>query len=518
MGGEAVSDLLIVGGGVNGCGIARDATGRGLSVTLCEQDDLASGTSSRSTKLIHGGLRYLEYYEFRLVREALIEREVLLAQAPHIIWPLRFVLPHDSGQRPAWMIRLGLFLYDHLGGRKVLPASKGLALRQVPAGRPLKPDVTRGFEYSDCWVEDSRLVVLNAVDAATRGARILTRTRCVAVHRDGDVWRARLADVETGAETKVAARALVNAAGPWVSEVLGDVAGVRSKAGARLVKGSHIVVPRLHDGAEAYILQNEDRRIVFVIPYEHDYSLIGTTDVEYLGDPKAVAISDEEIAYLCRSSNRYFTKQIAPADVVWSYSGVRSLYNDGADSASEATRDYVLELDHAPGTPPLLSVFGGKITTFRRLAEHALDKLLPAMALPGAQGAKRVPWTARSTLPGGDIAGGDFERFLADLAARHPWLPPALARRLARAYGTRVALLIGPARDLAALGRDFGAGLTEAEVRYLMAEEWARTADDVLWRRSKLGLRLDAAQARALGDWMDGCRQTRALAEAGGAG
>jgi glycerol-3-phosphate dehydrogenase len=498
MGGELVSDLLIVGGGVNGCGIARDAVGRGFSVTLCEQHDLASGTSSRSTKLIHGGLRYLEYYEFRLVREALIEREVLMAQAPHIIWPLRFVLPHDSGQRPAWMIRLGLFLYDHLGGRKVLPASKGLALRQVPAGRPLKPSLTRAFEYSDCWVEDSRLVVLNAVDAAARGARILTRTRCVSVRREGAVWRAVLRDSETGEETRVAARALVNAAGPWVSEMLGDVAAIRSKAGARLVKGSHIVVPRLHDGPEAYILQNEDRRIVFVIPYERDYSLIGTTDVEYLGDPGAVAISDEEVDYLCRSVNRYFVRQIAPAEIVWTYSGVRSLYNDGADSASEATRDYVLELDHPEGAPPLLSVFGGKITTFRRLAEHALDKLLPVIA----QGEKRPAWTGRSTLPGGDIANGDFERFVSSLTVLHPWLPPMLARRLARAYGTRVERLIGPARSLGELGRDFGHGLTEAEVRYLMAEEWARTADDVLWRRGKLGLRLDAAQARALGEWM----------------
>jgi glycerol-3-phosphate dehydrogenase len=492
----STQDLLVIGGGVNGTGIARDAAGRGLSVMVCEQADLASATSSASTKLIHGGLRYLEYYAFRLVREALIEREILLAQAPHIIWPLRFVLPHEGSMRPAWMIRLGLFLYDHLGGRKHLPASRGLDLRRAAAGRPLRPDLKRAFEYSDCWVDDSRLVVLNALDAAERGARVVTRTRCVSARRDGALWSAVLRDVETGAETRVAARALVNAAGPWVADVLGSVVGGNARSQARLVKGSHIVVPRLHHGPEAYILQNPDRRIVFVIPYEQDFSLIGTTDIEFHDDPGRVAIAPDEVDYLCRSVNRYFVRQTTAAEIMWAYSGVRPLFDDGADSASAATRDYVLELDHPLGGAPLLSVFGGKITTFRRLAEHALDKLLPAM------GESRPTWTAVSILPGGDMPRGDFDAFVATLLRDRPWLPPALARRLARAYGTRCTVILGEARDLAGLGRDLGAGLTEAEAAYLVDTEWARSAADILWRRSKLGLRVDAEAADRLDRWI----------------
>jgi glycerol-3-phosphate dehydrogenase len=487
----AYYDLLVVGGGINGAGVARDAAGRGLSVLLVEQDDLASHTSSASTKLIHGGLRYLEYHEFRLVREALAERERLLGLAPHIIWPLRFVLPQPPGGRPAWLIRAGLFLYDHIGGRRKLPVSRAVRLAGSGWGAGLKPSVRRGFVYSDCWVEDSRLVALNAMDAAARGARMLTRTRLVSARRDADRWTAVLADT-TGAR-EVAAGAIVNAAGPWVHDVLARVAGVADEPPPRLVKGSHIVVPRIYAGEHAYILQNADRRIVFAIPYEHRFTLIGTTDVDWAGAADDVAISPEEVDYLCALVNGYFATPISPADVVHSYAGVRSLYDDGRSEAAAVTRDYALRLG-SDAAPQLLSVFGGKITTYRRLAEHALARLAPY--LPPMSG----PWTGDSPLPGGDIAGGDFEAFVAGAHRRWPFLDAAMLRRLARAYGTRIDRILGDAGSLAELGRDFGAGLHAAEVDYLIAEEWVRRADDLLWRRSKLGLHSGDDTRQALED------------------
>jgi glycerol-3-phosphate dehydrogenase len=467
-------DLLIVGGGVNGCGIARDAAGRGLTVLLVEQDDLAGHTSSASTKLIHGGLRYLEYYEFRLVREALIEREKLLGIAPHIIWPLRFVMPMPPTGRPGWMIRLGLFLYDHLGGRGSLPGSEGVSLKG-PLGAGIKPGLSRGFAYSDCWVQDSRLVVLNALDARERGADIRTRTRFLGAARDGEGWAATLADA--GGEHRVRARAIVNAAGPWVDHVVGAARGAHPERPPRLVKGSHIIVPRLFVGEHAYILQNPDKRIVFAIPYERDFTLIGTTDVAWYDDPAMPVISAEETAYLCESVSRYFETPVRPQDVVHSYAGVRPLFDDGSASASAVTRDYVLKLGEEEG-PQIVSVFGGKITTYRRLAEHALEKLAPFLPKMDA------PWTDSVPLPGGDI--GDFEAFLADVRRRWSFLSERTAWRLARAYGSRIDRVLGHAASPAELGEDLGGGLHAREVDYLVATEWARTAEDILWRRSKL--------------------------------
>ncbi|MDR6788498.1 glycerol-3-phosphate dehydrogenase [Sphingomonas sp. BE138] len=494
------TDLLIVGGGINGAGIARDAAGRGLRVTLVEQDDLASHTSSASTKLIHGGLRYLEYREFRLVREALIERERLWRMAPHIIWPLEFVLPQSQSPRPAWLVRLGLFLYDHLGGREKLPATRTVALDRDPVGRGLKPGNPKAFVYSDCWVEDSRLVVLNARDAADRGATILTHTRLIAAERDGATWRATIEDA--AGRREVRARVLVNAAGPWVGEVLGLVPDARRDRGVRLVKGSHIVVPKLYEGEHAFLLQNPDRRVVFAIPYEGAFTLVGTTDEAWQGAPGRAAIDQGEVAYLLATIDRYFERPVAQDDVAWSYSGIRPLYDDHAADASAVTRDYVLDVDGGDGRPALLSVFGGKITTYRKLAEHALRELSPF--LPGAGGA----WTAGAALPGGDMPDADFDRFLADLTQRYPALPRALLRRLARGYGTRVTRLLGDARTPSDLGEDFGAGLHAREVDYLRAEEWARSAEDILFRRSKLGLHAPAdAAARVevyLGAAIDG--------------
>jgi glycerol-3-phosphate dehydrogenase len=493
MAGEAV-DLLVVGGGINGAGIARDAAGRGLSVTLVEQDDLASGTSSWSTKLIHGGLRYLEHYEFRLVREALIEREVLWAVAPHIIRPLRFVLPHHKGLRPAWLLRLGLFLYDHLGGRKRLWPTTTLDLRTNPVGRPLKAGYSKAFEYSDCRVDDARLVVLNAMDARAHGATILTRHRAIAAERAEGRWRVTAENRRTGEAQVFAARALVNAAGPWVEAFLTGPARTRAPARVRLVQGSHIVVPRLYDHDRAYIFQNADNRIIFAIPYEGAFTLIGTTDQDYEGDPAAVAATEAEIQYLCAAASEYFAKAIVPSDVVWTYSGVRPLYDDGASAAQEATRDYVLHRDGAAGEAPLLSIFGGKITTYRRLAISALDELtedLPALR-------NKVGWTASAPLPGGDISLDSPVSTSESLWRSHPFLDQALAARLAHAYGTRAKTIIGKAASMADLGRHFGAGLTEAEIDYLKREEWAETADDVLWRRSKLGLHLSEAERAAV--------------------
>ena len=485
-------DLAVIGGGVNGCGIARDAAGRGWSVLLCEANDLAGATSSASTKLIHGGLRYLEYREFRLVREALKEREVLWAVAPHVVWPLRFVLPHHSGLRPAWLLRLGLFLYDHLGGRHLLPPTRQIDLRQNPAGALLKPEYTRAFEYSDCWVDDARMVVLNARDAADKGAVIQTRTRCTGGERDGDLWSLTLQDTQSGERRRVQARAVVNAAGPWVGDVLQSVLRANAPSHVRLVQGSHIVVPRLYPEEHCYIFQNADGRIFFVIPYERDFTLIGTTDRDYTGDPAGVHASSEEIAYLCEAASAYFVRPVTPDQVVWTYSGVRPLYDDGASAAQAATRDYVLELDARPGQAPLLSVFGGKITTFRRLAEAALAKLAPS--LPPARG-RDAGWTGRERLPGGDFGPLDFPRLLDEAKARHPGTAEATLRRLLRAYGTETdTILAGEGAD-----RLIGADLSEAEVRYLYRREWARTADDVAWRRSKLGLRLSKAEFEQLG-------------------
>ena len=494
-GSDSIYDLAIIGGGINGCGIARDAAGRGWRVFLCDQADLASGTSSASTKLIHGGLRYLEYYEFRLVREALMEREVLWGIAPHIIWPLRFVLPHHKELRPAWVLRVGLFLYDHLGGRKRLPPTRTLWLRTDPVGAVLKPEFTRGFAYSDCWVEDSRLVVLNARDAAERGATIAPRTACVSAERMDGLWHVALRDEVTHERRTIMARALVNAAGPWVAEVAGSVIRANAPAAVRLVQGSHIVVPKLYDHDSCYIFQNADGRIFFLIPYERDFTLIGTTDLDFHGDPAGIHISADEIAYLCRSTSAYLRTPVTPDMVVWSYSGVRPLYDDGSTAAQEATRDYVLKLDAPGDAAPLLSVFGGKITTYRRLAETALADLLPH--LPKAMG-KPAGWTGHENLPGGNFPAEGFADLLAASAARYPFLPQPMLRRLLRAYGTRIGDILGQATALDQLGRDFGAGLTEAELRYLIRFEWARTAEDVVWRRSKLGLRLSADEIAAI--------------------
>lgn len=484
-------DIAIIGGGVNGCGIARDAAGRGLSVCLIERDDLASGTSQASTKLVHGGLRYLEHYAFRLVREALIEREVLLAAAPHIIWPLRFVLPHDEGQRPAWMLRAGLFLYDHLGGREVLPGSRALDLTVDPAGAPLQTRLTRAFEYSDCWVDDARLVVLNAVDAAEHGADVRVRTQCLSARVDGAHWVLSLRDANN-VPSSVTARALVVAAGPWVGDVVERVLGANTSAPVRLVKGSHLVVRKLYDHDRAYMFQNPDGRIVFAIPYEHDFTLIGTTDEEYTGDPATPMISPGEVDYLLASVNRNLRTTIDRNAIVRTYAGIRPLYDDGASAAKDATRDYVLDLDANNGTPPRLTIYGGKITTYRRLAEHAMEKLAPFF--PAARGA----WTARAPLPGGDFPVLSFATLVADIERECPFLGHAHARRLARLYGTRAMRFLQGARRTEDLGRSYGPELSEAEVNYLVTHEFARTADDVLWRRTKMGLRLSPAEAAQL--------------------
>ena len=495
-------DLLVIGGGINGAGIARDAAGRGLSVMMVEKDDLAQGTSSRSGKLVHGGLRYLEYYEFRLVREALIEREVLLASAPHIIWPMRFVLPHSPQDRPAWLVRLGLFLYDHLGGRKRLPGTRTLDLRRDPEGQPIESRYTRGFEYSDCWVDDARLVALNALDAQEHGATILTRMAFVSARREKGGWLAEIMDVRSGVRQTVRARALVNAAGPWVKDVIGDVAGAHSTRNVRLGKGSHIITPKFWDGANAYLVQNHDKRVIFINPYEGDRALIGTTDIPYDGRPEDVAIGEDEIQYLLDAVNRYFKQKLRRSDVQHSFSGVRPLYDDGKGNPSAVTRDYVFDLDET-GNAPLLNVFGGKITTFRKLAEHALQKLAPFFPLMGRD------WTAEAHLPGGDIRDGDVTLFLERLAEEYPWLPRDLAHYYARTYGTRVRVLLGETRDLSQLGVHFGGHFHEAEALYLMRHEWAETVEDILVRRTKHGLHLTAHEADAFARWFD-LRQQRA--------
>jgi glycerol-3-phosphate dehydrogenase len=490
-------DVCVVGGGINGAGIARDLAGRGARVVLCEKDDLAAHTSGASTKLIHGGLRYLEYYEFSLVRKALAEREVLLRSAPHIMWPLRFVMPHDPSMRPVWMIGIGLFLYDHLARREVLPGSRTIDLRRHPAGAPLKPTFRKGFVYSDGWVDDARLVVLNAVDAAERGATVLTRARCVDARRGADHWQVRLEGPD-GMPRQLRARALVNAAGPWAAQFLGEAAHQPRPKTLRLVKGSHVVVPRLFAHDHAYIFQNPDKRIIFAIPYEGDFTLIGTTDVEHAGPPGQAQIDAAEIAYLCAQASRYFARPVTTAEVVWTYSGVRPLLDDESGDPSAVTRDYQLDLDRSGA--PLLTVWGGKITTFRKLAEEAADALGAPLGLPGRA------WTRGVALPGGDLQAWigrarrpdtDFLRFVQALALGHPDVPGGVLHRLARAYGARIERLFASG----GLGREVVPGLHEAELAYLHDEEWARSADDVLWRRSKLGLHLTPAQRAVVADW-----------------
>ncbi len=485
-------DLAIVGGGINGTGIARDAAGRGLRVLLLEQHDLASGTSSASTKLIHGGLRYLERGWFRLVREALVEREVMLRMAPHLIRPMRFVLPTEPGMRPAWILRLGLFVYDHLGGRKILPPTRTLDLVHDRIGAPLKPSYQRGFEYSDCWADDARLVALTALDAAERGAVVRTRTRCIGAERS-EAWRLML-EVR-GRRDIATARVLVNATGPWVKQFAESVLRAPAAVPVRLDKGSHIVVRRLFDHDRGYIFQTRDARFVFALPFEREFTLIGTTDRGFTGDPSGVEASAEEIAYLCGAASRYFRASISPSDVVWSFSGVRSLYDDGSRRAQDVTRDYALTLDARPGAAPLLSVFGGKITTYRRLSEHALDRLAEIIAAGPA-------WTRDSHLPGGEFPHDGVESLVASTRRSRPFLSEGLARRLVSAYGTRVDRVLGAARRMEDLGPCLGADLTTAEVRYLMEREWAQSEDDVLWRRSKLGLRFSSEERERLARFM----------------
>jgi glycerol-3-phosphate dehydrogenase len=490
------TDLFIIGGGINGVGIARDAAGRGLKVMLAEQADLAAATSSASTKLIHGGLRYLEHFEFRLVRESLIERERLLALAPHIIFPMQFVLPHVPGLRPRWQIRVGLFLYDHLGGRKKLPGSRSASLSRAPFHAGLQAHLKHGFVYSDCWVDDARLVVLNAIDAAERGAAIRTRCRFVSAKRQPGGWSITCRHTDSSAPVSIFARAIVNAAGPWVEQVLEEVPDVNIEAKIRLVKGSHIIVPKLFEGQHAFLLQNPDGRVVFAIPYERQFTLIGTTDVMYEGAPEQARITQAEVLYLCEVVNRYFNRRTTPQVVKWTYAGVRPLLDDEHEDASKVTRDYRLELSTANQQAPLLSVFGGKITTYRGLANSAMQKLLPIL------GGRKEEWTGTAVLPGGDLPGGNFEAFLHDVKARWPFLTSSTAYRLARAYGTRIECVLDDAREMAKLGEHFGAGLTEAEVSYLRTREWARSAEDILWRRTKLGLHLSNPEAARLTEYL----------------
>ncbi|MCM2310255.1 MAG: glycerol-3-phosphate dehydrogenase [Steroidobacteraceae bacterium] len=491
--GAATYDLLVVGGGINGAGIARDAAGRGLRTLLCEQHDLAAHTSSASTKLIHGGLRYLEFYDFRLVRKSLREREIVLTSAPHICWPLRFVLPHDSHLRPAWMIRAGLFLYDHLARRRFLPGSAGVDLRRHPAGRPLAAGYSRGFVYSDAWVDDARLVVLNAKDAAERGATVLTRTRCTKLERRADHWACTLERAD-GSHFEVEARAVVNATGPWVDRFLDGATPLPARHHPRQVKGSHIVVPKLFDHEFAYLFQAADGRIVFAIPYEGDFTLIGTTEMDYTGDLATPAIAESEIEYLVAMANHYFATALTRTDVVWTFAGLRPLLADPNDRATSVTRDY--ELDLATEGAPLLSIYGGKLTTFRKLAEDVLDLLAPRLNCTAPH------WTAGAVLPGGDLPGADFDAYLRALAGRHPWMPPGLLRRYARAYGRRAERLLQGTTGVADLGEEVLPGLHAREIDYLRCEEWAVSAEDILCRRSKLALHVPHGSTARLDDWL----------------
>ncbi len=489
-----IYDLLIIGGGINGCGIARDAAGRGLKTVLVEMGDLAQGTSSASTKLIHGGLRYLEHYKFGLVREALNEREALLHIAPHIIRPMRFVLPHRPGMRAAWMLRLGLFIYDHLGGGRSLPATQMLDLRKHAAGRPLKPGFEKCFEYSDCWVDDARLVILNAMDAAARGADIRVRTRAVKAQRSGALWNVDVHTAEGATET-LQARAIINAGGAWVDRIAQDVLAGLPAGRVRLVQGSHIVVPALFDHGHAYIFQNRDGRVVFAIPYEGAFTLIGTTDMDFKGDPAASAVSEHEIAYLLAAAGEYFATPPLTMDIKWSFSGVRALYDDGASAAKDATREYVLSLDDTG--PPLLNVFGGKITTYRTLAEAALNRIAPFFPAMS-----RSSWTADAALPGGDLGEGGRPALIENMRAAFPWCDAAILARMVSSYGTMTRDILAGANSPEDMGRFFGAGLYEREIHWLIEREWARSADDILWRRSKLGLHMTPPQRDELARFM----------------
>ncbi len=496
-------DLFIVGGGINGAGIARDASGRGLSVALCEKNDLASGTSSRSGKLVHGGLRYLEYYEFRLVREALIEREVLMESAPHIIWPMRFVLPHSKTDRPAWFLRIGLFLYDHLGGRKQLPPTRSLNLRVAPEGAALKETYKRGFEFSDCWVDDSRLVVLNIIAATDNGTALYTRTTFTSAHRENGLWNIKLTDT-SGNETTVFAKGLVNAAGPWVNNIIDNLPPEDAKHSSdkrvRLVKGSHIVTKKFWHGDNAYLVQNHDKRVIFINPYENDHALIGTTDIPHDGTADNVQADTSEVQYLLDCVNQYFSKPLTTEDVLHTFSGVRPLYDDNAANPSAVTRDYVFDVNESnAGDAPLLSIFGGKITTYRKLAEHALDKLAPYYP------AMKPAWTRGATLPGGNISNANFAAFLLQLQKSYPWLNQQTLYHLARHYGDRTDMIIGSATSIEQLGQQFGPCFYEAEARYLNKHEWAVEPDDYLQRRSKHGLHMSRQQHDDFASW---CTQT----------
>lgn len=485
-------DLFVIGGGINGCGIARDAAGRGLNVYLCEQGDLAQGTSSSSTKLIHGGLRYLEHYEFRLVRESLKEREVLLKSAPHIISPLRFILPHKKDMRPAWLLRLGLFIYDHLGGREILPGTKSINLERDKAGIPLHGNLTKAFEYSDCWVDDARLVILNAIAAQRLGAKIETQTKCISACRDNGIWVLEIEDQKTKKRQIIHAKALVNASGPWVQNVIDECELKFSNEGVRLVRGSHIIVPKMFDHDRAYIFQNLDGRIFFAIPYENDFTLIGTTDEDHQGPVDHVEITKGEIEYLCKNAEEYFIRKITPSDVVWSYSGVRPLYDDGASAAQKATRDYVLKINGDKNKAPVLNIFGGKITTYRRLAEAALLKLQPFFPH------MKSPWTMDATLPGGEFDIQDFPKKVAEIQKDYPFLGEEWSLRLIKMYGTRAWEILDQSNKKEDLGFDFGATLSQNEVTFMINEEWATSIEDILWRRSKLGLHMTNAQISIL--------------------
>lgn len=489
-------DLVVIGGGINGAGIARDAAGRGLKVMLCEKDDLAQHTSSASTKLIHGGLRYLEHYDFMLVRHALGEREVLLRAAPHIIWPMRFILPHHKALRPRWLIRLGLFIYDHLGGRKLLPRSHGVDLTQHESGEFLKDEFVSGFEYSDCWVQDARLVVLNVMDAATRGCDVRVRTECTDIIRGDSEWTVKLSDHLSGQSSSVTSRAIINASGPWVEKTLDLDEAHDARHGVRLVKGSHIVVPRLFDHPYTYIFQNADNRILFAVPYENDYTLLGTTDVEIHAEPGTEQIEDKEIDYICHNASEYFKTPVLPDQVVWTYTGVRPLYDDASDNASKVTRDYKLDLDTRKGSP-ILSVYGGKITTYRKLAEQAIDMLKPQL------GFNEPGWTSPVALPGGDIPNADYEGFVAQTKQQYFWLDRGLLMDYCRNYGTRISTLLLGVTSMEGLGHHFGGLLYQVEVDYLIRQEFARSAADILWRRSKKGLHTPEGTEAALQQWIE---------------
>ena len=494
-------DIFIIGGGINGVGIARDAVGRGYSTALCEMNDLASGTSSWSSKLVHGGVRYLEHYEFMLVRKALTEREVLWSAAPHIIRPMRFILPHHKDLRPAWLLRLGLFLYDHIGGRKLLPATKTVDLANGIFGKPLKAMFKKGFQYSDCQVDDARLVVLNALDASDRGAQIMAQSECVSARREDGKWSIQTRDKMSGDLTTITADLVINAAGPWVDQVLGNSFGQNNAQNVRMVQGSHIVVPKLYDHDNCYIFQNADDRIIFAIPYTQNTTLIGTTDQDFEGDPGGAKISPEEIQYLCNAASEYFEKPVREEDIVWTYSGVRPLYDDGASAAQEATRDYVFKQDTGAddtgeGAAPLINIFGGKITTYRVLAEKMMEEVEDLI------GRKGRPWTANAPLPGGNFPTLGFDKLVGKFATRYPFMDAKHLERLCHAYGTRTAMVLGNAESLDQLGKDFGCGLFEVEVRYLMLNEWAHCADDIVWRRSKLGLVMSNEQVAQLDQWI----------------